>query len=70
MKWVYETGIEKPEILGSGSQYESVVASTDFESILRAFYVGNRNYLIRRRYENGCMVREEYDSSTQSFRPL
>lgn len=70
MKWIYETGKEEPEILGSGSNYSLQFASTDFNKVLEAFSKGSRNYLIRSRYEQGRIVREEYDPVTKVFMAL
>lgn len=47
LKIVYETGIETPEILGSGSQFSSVVTTANKEDAFRAYHTGGRNYLYR-----------------------
>ena len=46
-KTYYETGIETPEILGSGSQFSSVVTTTNEEDAFHAYRTGGRNYLYR-----------------------
>lgn len=43
----YETGIETPEILGSGSQVSNIMTTANEEDAFRAYYTGNRNYLYR-----------------------
>ena len=43
----YETSIETSEILGSGSQFSSVVTTTDKEGAVNAYRTGGRNYLHR-----------------------
>lgn len=49
----YETGIEIPEILGSGSQFSSVVTTTNEEDAFRAYRTGGRNYLYRITHTTG-----------------
>lgn len=49
----FETGIEEPEILGSGSRFTSVVTTTSEEEALRAYRTGGRNYLYRITYATG-----------------
>ena len=46
----YETGIETPEILGSGSSFSSVITTTDESEAFQAYRSGNRNYLLRATY--------------------
>ena len=48
----YETGIEEPEILGSGSRYSNVVCFQSEERAFEAFRQGGRNYLRRITYRN------------------
>lgn len=43
----YETGIEEPEILGSGSSFYNVVTTIDENEAFQAFHKGSRNYLYR-----------------------
>lgn len=49
-KTYYETGIETPEILGSGSSFSSVITTTDENEAFQAYRNGNRNYLLRVTY--------------------
>ena len=49
-KTYYETGIETPEILGSGSSFSSVITTTDENEAFQAYRSGNRNYLLRVTY--------------------
>ena len=46
----YETGIETPEILGSGSSFSSIITTTDENEAFQAYRSGNRNYLLRITY--------------------
>ena len=43
----YETGIEIPEILGSGSQVSNIMTTANEEEAFRAYHIGDRNYLYR-----------------------
>ncbi len=47
---LYETGIEEPEILGSGSTYSNVVYFPDEERAFEEFHHCGRNYLHRITY--------------------
>lgn len=49
-KTYYETGIETPEILGSGSSFSSIITTTDENEAFQAYRSGNRNYLLRITY--------------------
>lgn len=49
-KTYYETGIETPEILGSGSSFSSVIIISDENEAFQAYRSGNRNYLLRITY--------------------
>lgn len=51
-KWIYETGIESPEILGSGSSFSSVATISNEEDAKEAYKKGGRNYLLRYKYDN------------------
>lgn len=46
----YETGIETPEILGSGSSFSSVITTIDENEAFQAYRSGGRNYLLRATY--------------------
>lgn len=46
-KTYYETGIETPEILGSGSSFSSVITTLDENEAFQAYRSGGRNYLPR-----------------------
>ena len=51
-KWIYETGIESTEILGSGSSFSSVATISNEEDAKEAYKRGGRNYLLRYKYDN------------------
>lgn len=65
--WTYETGREEPEILGSGSQWYSVIKSKDEEEIFRLSKEAGRNYIRRYRKENGLTVSQQYNMYTQEW---
>lgn len=65
--YTYETGIEKPEILGSGSQFYNVFTTNDEIEALKE-YNKNRNYLIRISYQNKRRIVEYYDDETKEFK--
>ena len=60
--WIYETGREEPEILGSGSSYYSVETTRDEKEAFELFKKCARNYLIRYKKINGVKITEFYDS--------
>ena len=53
ISWIYETGHEEPEIMGSGSTKSNIFLSKDEKSALKEFASNNRNYLIRYKKRNG-----------------
>ena len=59
--WVYETGRDEPEILGSGSHHYDVVKTTNEETAIRLSKEGARNYLHRSRKVNGETEYQWYD---------
>lgn len=59
--WIYETGREESEILGSGSNYSHIYKTKDFEMALKEFKDGYRNYLVRKRRIDGIQEVEFYD---------
>lgn len=59
--WIYETGREDSEILGSGSNYSCVERTRDKEKALELATNGYRNYLIRNKKVNGNTIRQFYD---------
>lgn len=50
----YETGIETPEILGSGSQFSNIVTTRSEEAAFKAYKEGNRNYLYKITHNPGA----------------
>ena len=55
-KWIYETGIESPEILGSGSSFSSVATISNEDDAKEAYKKGGRNYLLRYKYDNARKI--------------
>lgn len=51
--WMYETGHEEPEIMGSGSKKSNIFHTKDEKSALKEASSNNRNYLIRYKKRNG-----------------
>ena len=67
-KWIYETGREESEILGSGSSYYDVFKTNDEEQALKELMNGYRNYLIRYKKKNGITIaRQWYDCHSKSW---
>ena len=58
--WMYETGREEPEILGSGSTYYNVVHTKDENEAMKLSKEAARNYLRRTRTENDVTITQEY----------
>ena len=56
--WIYETGLEEPEILGSGSTYHHVFKTKDEKEAFEKAHDGCRNYLIR--YKKGKISKTSY----------
>lgn len=62
LKYYYETGVETPEIFGSGSQYSYIVRTADERMAFEAYKRCGRNYLTRQYLSgDGRLVREYYD---------
>lgn len=61
-KAYYETGIESPEIVGSGSSFSNVVVTTNEREAFQAYHDG-RNYLLRVTYSAGRRSIEWWDNS-------
>ena len=62
-KWIYETGIESPEILGSGSSFSSVATISNEDDAKEAYKKGGRNYLLRYKYDNTRRIIQYWDGS-------
>ena len=60
-EWVYETGREEPEILGSGSNFYSVAYTKDETEAFELVKQAARNYIDRTCYVDGKRVRQWYD---------
>lgn len=65
----YETGIETPEILGSGSTFSSVITTPDEDEAFQAYRSGCRNYLLRVIYSiDGPRKAERWDEEQGCWR--
>lgn len=66
---IYETGIEMPEILGSGSSFSSVITTTDENEAFQAYRSGSRNYLLRATYSiDRPRIIERWDKEQECWR--
>lgn len=60
-QWIYETGKEEVEILGSGSSFCNVVTTRDENEAFKLAKESNRNYLTRTKYTKEGTIRQIYD---------
>ena len=66
--WIYETGREEPEILGSGSSFYNVVKTKDEQKAFELAFDGYHNYLVRYKKEGGVTTnRQWYDGYSKSW---
>lgn len=67
-EWIYETGREESEILGSGSTYYNVLETKDEKKAFEEAFNGTRNYLIRYKIVDGTTQnRQWYDGYSKSW---
>lgn len=66
-QWIYETGREELEILGSGVHRYNVVRTTDEKEAFELSKTGARNYIARMRKVNGETVRQWYDLYSKTW---
>lgn len=66
-EWIYETGRDEPEILGSGSHTYNVVRTKDEDEAFRLSKECARNYISRSRKVNGEKVYQWYDPYSKSW---
>lgn len=69
MSVYYETGIEEPEIMGSGSQRSCIITTGNEEEAKVLFKIGGRNYLQKITTIPGKRVIEEWDAKSQKWFP-
>lgn len=67
IEWVYETGREEPEILGSGSHLYNVVKTKDKEETFRLSKECARNYISRYRKVDGKRIYQWYDPYSKTW---
>ena len=60
--WIYETGRDEPEILGSGSMTYNVFKTKNEEEAYKAAFDGLRNYLIRYKKKDGVTITRQWYS--------
>ena len=66
-EWVYETGREEPEILGSGSREYNVVRTKDEAEVFRLSKEAARNYISRSCVINGKRVNQWWDGYSKKW---
>lgn len=66
-EWIYETGKEEPEILGSGSNYYNIFKTKDEEKAMKASKECGRTYLIRYKYIDSNKITQYYDGQSKSW---
>lgn len=64
---VYEIGIEKPEILGSGSQVSHVERFVDKDAAFGTYRYGRYTYLKRITSHDGTRVTEWWDDEKSAW---
>lgn len=66
--WIYETGREESEILGSGSTYYDIIKTKDEQKAFKEAMDGYHNYLIRYKKKDGTTIcRQWYDGYSKSW---
>ena len=65
----YETGIEEPEVMGSGSHHWNMVTTQDEDEAKHLFKIGGRNYLWKVTTIRGKRVMEEWEPKTEKWVP-
>ena len=67
-EWIYETGREESEILGSGSTYYDVIKTKDEQKAFKKAMDGYHNYLVRYKVKDGITIaRQWYDGYSKSW---
>lgn len=67
IEWIYETGRDEPEILGSGSYTYNVVRTKDEAEAFKLSKEGARNYISRYRKVNGRTIYQWYDPYSKTW---
>lgn len=65
--WRYETGIETPEVMGSGSTKSNVQQTMSLDAAIKLYKTGNLNYLLRWKVVGDSIIRERYNDDTGKF---
>ena len=66
-EWTYETGRDEPEILGSGSTYYNIERTKDEKLAYKLSQELNRNYLLRRKRENGIKITQYWNFDSKQW---
>lgn len=67
-EWIYETGREESEILGSGSTYYDVIKTKDEQKAFKEAMDGYHNYLVRYKKKDGITITSQwYDGYSKSW---
>lgn len=67
VEWIYKTGREEPEILGSGSMFYDVKLTKNMEEAFQLYTKNHRNFLTREIWINRQYHIEYYDNSEKVF---
>lgn len=67
MDWIYESGYEYPEILGSGSQISSVERTANESEAMERVEKYSLNHLHRFRFEDGKYISQFYNFHLGKF---
>ena len=65
--WIYETGRDEPEILGSGSHLYNLIHTKDEAEAFKLSKECGRNYIERYRYVNGEKVSQWYNQFAKTW---
>ena len=66
-EWIYETGRDEPEILGSGSHLYNMIHTKDEAEAFKLSKECGRNYIERYRYVNGEKVSQWYNQFAKTW---
>ena len=65
--WIYETGREVSEILGSGSSYYNIFKTKNEDEALKAAKESGRTYLIRKKKVEDRTIQQWYDAQSKTW---
>ncbi len=65
--WLYETGVQEPSILGSGSSYHFVARTRNEQEAIKLAHQCGRNYLERKKRVDGKTVYQWYNQYSREW---